>query len=209
MEDDVLVRRALGGLDGELIEAMLAKGRVVEVPGGTELLREGAYVKELPVVLEGLVRVYIGHEEKELLLYHIQPAESCVMSFSALLGRAPSRINAVAERSTRLLLVPEAEVRGWLRDHASFSELMFRLYNERYTDMLHTVEQVAFGDLPSRLLEHLQRMSEVNGEAWVDVRHSKLAQELGSAREVITRTLKKLERDGRIEVSAEGIRVKR
>ena len=55
MEDDVLVRRALGGLDGELIEAMLAKGRVVEVPGGTELLREGAYVKELPVVLEGLV----------------------------------------------------------------------------------------------------------------------------------------------------------
>jgi CRP-like cAMP-binding protein len=61
MEDDVLVRRALGGLDGELIEAMLAKGRVVEVPGGTELLREGAYVKELPVVLEGLVRVYIGH----------------------------------------------------------------------------------------------------------------------------------------------------
>jgi DNA-binding HxlR family transcriptional regulator len=52
-------------------------------------------------------------------------------------------------------------------------------------------------------------MSEVNGAAWVDVRHSKLAQELGSAREVITRTLKKLERDGRIEVGAEGIRVKR
>ena len=61
MEDDVLVRRALGGLDGELIEAMLARGRVEEVPGGTELLRERAYVKELPVVLEGLVRVDIGH----------------------------------------------------------------------------------------------------------------------------------------------------
>jgi CRP/FNR family transcriptional regulator len=208
MEDDVLVRRALTGLDGELIEAMLEKGRVVEVPGGTELLREGAYVKELPIVLEGLVRVYIGHEEKELLLYYIQPAESCVMSFSALLGRSPSRINAITERTTRLLLVPESEVRGWLRDHASFAELMFRLYNERYTDMLHTVEQVAFGDLPSRLLEHLQRMAEVNGTDRVDVRHSKLAQELGSAREVITRTLKKLERDGRIEVGTDGIRVK-
>lgn len=209
MEDDVLVRRALAGLDGELIEAMLDRGRVVEVPGGTELLREGAYVKELPIVLDGLMRVYIGHEEKELLLYYIQPAESCVMNFSALLGRSPSRINAIAERTTRLLLVPESEVRGWLRDHASFAELMFRLYNERYTDMLHTVEQVAFGDLPSRLLEHLQRLAEVNSTDRVDVRHSKLAQELGSAREVITRTLNKLEREGRIEVGPDGIRVKR
>ena len=205
----MLVRKALTGLDGELIEAMLANGRVVEVPAGTELLREGAYVKELPIVVEGLVRVYIGHEEKELLLYYIQPAESCVMSFSALLARSPSRINAITERTTRLLLVPETEVRGWLRDHPSFAELMFKLYNERYSDMLHTVEQVAFGDLPSRLLEHLQRMSEVNGSERLDVRHSKLAQELGSAREVITRTLKKLEREGRIEVGPDGIRVKR
>jgi CRP/FNR family transcriptional regulator, anaerobic regulatory protein len=208
MADDVLLRKALGALDGSLIQAMIDKGRQVEVPAGVELLREGAYVKELPVVVEGLVRVYIGHEEKELLLYYIQPAESCVMSFSALLGRSPSRINAVTERPTQLLLVPEAEVRGWLRDHPAFAELMFKLYNERYADMLHTVEQVAFGDLPTRLLDHLRRMAEVNDTDWSDVRHSKLAQELGSAREVITRTLKKLERDGRLEVGPQGIRVR-
>jgi CRP/FNR family transcriptional regulator, anaerobic regulatory protein len=208
MADDVLLRKALGALDGWLIQAMIDKGRQVEVPAGVELLREGAYVKELPVVVEGLVRVYIGHEEKELLLYYIQPAESCVMSFSALLGRSPSRINAVTERTTQLLLVPEAEVRGWLRDHPAFAELMFKLYNEHYADMLHTVEQVAFGDLPTRLLDHLRRMAEVNDTDWLDVRHSKLAQELGSAREVITRTLKKLERDGRLEVGPKGIRVR-
>ncbi|MFN6115363.1 MAG: Crp/Fnr family transcriptional regulator [Flavobacteriales bacterium] len=209
MEDHALARRALGALDGQLIGAMLEKGRQVVVPGGVELLSEGAYVKELPIVLDGLVRVYIGHEEKELLLYYIQPAESCVMSFSAVLGRSPSRINAVTERETRLLLLPEGEVRGWLRDHPSFAELMFRLYHERYEDMLHTVEQVAFGDLPTRLVEHLERLMLVNGTEWLDIRHSRLAQELGSAREVITRTLRKLERDGRLEIGPKGLRVKR
>jgi CRP/FNR family transcriptional regulator len=75
--------------------------------------------------------------------------------------------------------------------------------------MLHTVEQVAFGDLPTRLVEHLERLMLVNGTEWLDIRHSRLAQELGSAREVITRTLRKLERDGRLEIGPKGLRVKR
>ena len=69
MEDEVRLRKAMAGLDAALIDAMIAKGRCVEVPAKVELLHEGGYVKELPVVLDGLVRVYIGHEEKELLLY--------------------------------------------------------------------------------------------------------------------------------------------
>lgn len=209
MQHSATDRRALAALDSALITEMLANGRAVEVPEGAELLREGAYVRDLPIILDGLVRVYIGHEDKELLLYYIRPAESCVMSFSALLGAAPSRINAVAERPTRLLLVSAEQVRAWLRTYPAFAELMFRLYNERYADMLHTVEQVAFGDLPSRLLDHLRRKADLQGAPLLDVRHSKLAQELGSAREVITRTLKKLEREGYLSVGPDGILLRR
>ncbi len=209
MEPSATDRRALAALDSALITEMLAHGRAVDVPEGAELLREGAYVRDLPIILDGLVRVYIGHEDKELLLYYIRPAESCVMSFSALLGAAPSRINAVAEQPTRLLLVSADQVRAWLRAYPAFAELMFRLYNERYADMLHTVEQVAFGDLPSRLLDHLRRKAELQGAPLLDVRHSKLAQELGSAREVITRTLKKLEREGHLSVGPDGILLRR
>ncbi len=204
-----MVRRALAGLDAGLVEDMLAHGRVVEVPAGTELLKEGGYVRELPLVITGLVRVYIGHEDKELLLYFIRPAESCVMSFSALLEHAPSRINAVVERQSLLLLVPETKLRGWLRTHPSLNELFFHQFNDRYLDMLRTVEQVAFGDLPTRLLDHLRRLKEVTQDEVLDVRHSKLAQELGSAREVITRTLKKLERDGLLQQVPGGIRLTR
>lgn len=207
MDVQALARRALVGLDAGLIDRMLAEGRVVEVPEGTHLLHEGGYVRELPVLLEGLVRVYIGHEDKELLLYWIQPSDSCVMSFASLLERAPSRINAVTEKPSTLLMVPEALVRTWLREHPDFAELMFRNYAERYADMLRTVEQVAFGDLPTRLLEYLRKLGTVGGEPWMDLRHAKLAQELGTAREVVTRTLKKLEREGAIEQGPKGIRV--
>lgn len=209
MADPQNVRRALSGLDGALVDAMLAEGHVVDVPAGTGLLREGGYVRELPLVIDGLVRVYIGHEDKELLLYYIKQAESCVMSFSALLERVPSRINAVAEHDTTLLLVPEARLREWLRDFPSLSSLFFHQYNERYTDMLRTVEQVAFGDLSTRLLAHLKQLSAVTGRELLDVRHARLAQELGSAREVITRTLRKLERDGALVQEEGGIRLLR
>lgn len=196
-------------MDSDLVEAMLSHGRVVDAPAGTELLKEGGYVRELPLVIDGLVRVFIGHEDKELLLYYIKPAESCVMSFSALLERSPSRINAVVERESTLLLVPEDRLRAWLREYPSLSTLFFHQYNERYTDMLRTVEQVTFGDLASRLLAHLKQLGEATGEQLLDVRHARLAQELGSAREVITRTLKKLERDGLLRQEAGGIRLLR
>jgi CRP/FNR family transcriptional regulator len=209
MDEQLRARRVLAPLDSALIDEMLAKGRIVELAGDVRILHDGGYVKELPVVMEGLVRVYMDHDGKELLLYYIEPSESCVMSFSALLDHSPSRINAVTEAPTKLLLISENDVRQWLRAHPTFAELMFRLYHERYTDLLHTVEQVAFGDLPSRLLEHLEKLARLRGSTMLDVRHAKLAQELGSAREVITRTLGKLEREGRIELLPEGIRLVR
>lgn len=209
MNTETDVRRALNGLDPALVGAMLSSGRLVEVPAGTELLKEGGHVRELALVIDGLVRVFIVHQDKELLLYYIKSAESCVMSFSALLERTPSRINAVTERISTLLLVPEGHLRGWLREFPSLSALFFHQYNERYMDMLRTVEQVAFGDLASRLLSHLQQLRTATGEPLLDVRHARLAQELGSAREVITRTLKKLERDGLLRQESGGIRLLR
>jgi CRP/FNR family transcriptional regulator, anaerobic regulatory protein len=207
MGTDAEVLRTLATLDATLADEMMRVGRRVELEAGTELLREGGYVRELPVVLRGLLRVSIGHEDKEMLLYYIQPAESCVMSFSALLEHSPSRVRAVVEQPAEVLLVPETSVRHWLDTNGSFARLMFKLYRERYHDLLHTVDLVAFGDLPARLLEHLQRLARMGGSEWVDVRHARLAQELGTAREVITRTLRKLEREGLVEQGDRGLRV--
>ena len=84
MDELAQAMKAMPALEGELVRKMMADVRVVEVPAGTELLHEGAYVHELPILLEGLVRVFIGHEDKELLLYFIEPSDSCVMSIAAM-----------------------------------------------------------------------------------------------------------------------------
>ncbi|MEZ4761028.1 MAG: Crp/Fnr family transcriptional regulator [Flavobacteriales bacterium] len=205
--DTAAVKQALRQLEGGLIEELLEQCRTVQVPEGAELLREGAYVRDLPLVLDGLVRVYLGHEDKELLLYYIQPAESCVMSLSALLERAPSRIYAVTEKPSTLLLLPETDLRRWLREYPSLNELLYHQFHERYRDLVETIQLVTFGDLATRLLDHLRKAAQVNGSDLVNVRHSRLAQELGTAREVVTRTLKKLERDGLVKQEAGGLRV--
>ncbi|MCB0794792.1 MAG: Crp/Fnr family transcriptional regulator [Flavobacteriales bacterium] len=207
MSELAQIMNALPGVPGKMAEDMYQAGRVVHVDEGAVVLREGAYVKELPILLEGTLRVFIGHDDKELLLYFIEPSDSCVMSFAAMMDHSASRVNAVAETPSKLLLVPEPDMRRMLREHPVMNEMLFTQYGRRYMDMLRTVEQVAFGDLPTRLLDHLRKLQEINEGAFLDVRHAKLAQELGTAREVVTRTLKKLEQEGRIKRSAEGIKV--
>ncbi|MCB9169113.1 MAG: Crp/Fnr family transcriptional regulator [Flavobacteriales bacterium] len=198
MDDLLLARKALPLLEGEVVEKMLAAGKVVDAPEGTMILHEGGYVRELPILLEGLVRVYTGNDEKELLLYYIEPAQSCVMSFAAMMDHTSSRINAVTEVPSKLLMLPEPKMRALVTENPSLMHLLLQQYQQRYNDMLTTVQQVAFGDLPTRLMLHLERLAEVTGSRTLDVRHVKLAQELGTAREVVTRTLKKLEREGRL-----------
>ena len=70
------IRNQLSFLGEELIEEIEAESKLMEVPSGTELLHEGQYVKVIPLVLDGLIRVYITDRDKEMLLYYIQPKES-------------------------------------------------------------------------------------------------------------------------------------
>ena len=75
--------KLLTPLHPNLRKELEAHAILKEVPQGTEILREGQYVKVIPIVLEGLIKVFSRHEDKELLLYYINLQESCIMSFSA------------------------------------------------------------------------------------------------------------------------------
>jgi len=83
----------------ELLQVIAADGNLMDVPAGMEILKEGQYVRMIPIVLQGLVKVFTRVEEKELLLYYIGSTQSCIMSFSAGLSQSPSRIYAISEDS--------------------------------------------------------------------------------------------------------------
>jgi CRP/FNR family transcriptional regulator, anaerobic regulatory protein len=191
-------KSTLSFLKPQLLEQVLEESSIKEFPKGTEILREEQYVKVLPIVLEGLVKVYSRFNEKELLLYYIQPSQSCVMTFYASLKNTPSKVYATVEEDSKILLVPVRLLPKWLKDFPHFNQLFYDQFNLRYSELLDTIGHLLTDRMDKRLYEHLKNKSEITNNASIKMSHNQIANELGTAREVITRVLKKLEIEGKI-----------
>lgn len=201
------IERKLPPLPFELRREILEKGILQNIPAGTEILREGQYIKVIPIVLEGSIKVFSSHDDKELLLYYIEPTESCVMSFSAGLWNTPSRVRAIAEENTEAILLPVEMVNQWVRTYPKLNELFFQQFNQRYDDLLHTIHQLLFEKMDKRLMDYLNEKSEVLNSRFLDLRHHQIAREMGSAREVISRVMKKLEKEKLVKQHPNGIEI--
>ena len=194
-------------LSSVLQEQILACSQQVEVIKNTEILREGQYVKVIPLVVEGLVKVFTKYEEKELLLYYIQPSESCVMSFTASLKNEPSKVFAITEENSKLLLLPVDKVAQWIEEFPDLNSLFFQQYNLRYSDLLETINQLLFDKMDKRLLDYLSEKVRVTKKNPIKISHREIASELGTAREVISRIMKKLEQEGKVRQLSNSIEI--
>ncbi len=200
-------KKILSFLKPQLLEKVVEFSVVKEFPRGTEILREEQYVKVLPIVIEGLVKVYSRFNEKELLLYYIEPAQSCVMTFYAALNNTPSKVFAITEEDSKILLIPVQFLPSWIKDYPDFNILFFNQFNLRYNELLDTIGHLLIDKMDKRLYDHLQRKTVLIKDNVIKMSHSQIAGELGTAREVVTRVLKKLEADGKIAQNSNGIKI--
>ncbi len=191
--------KALSHINADLAKEIMAVSVVKEIPQDTEILKEGQYVKVIPIVLDGLIKVFSRHEEKELLLYYIKPDESCIMSFSASLRNEPSKVFAITEEKTTALLIPSDKAAKWTRQFPDFNTLFFQQYNVRYSELLDTIHHVLFDKLDKRLYDYLQEKVSLTAKNPLKISHRQIANELGTAREVISRLMKKLEHEGKVK----------
>ena len=183
-------------------------GHYTEAPKGTELLRVGQYVKVVPLVIEGLIKVYSQYEEKELLLYYIQPQQSCIMSFTAGLHNGKSIIAAVAEENTKLILLPTDKVNSWIREHPSLNTLFFDQYAMRYQELLFSLNHLLFDSLEEKIRQYLKNRTEVTGQKVLRIKHKTIANDLGTSREVVSRIVKKMEHQGLLQQLPEGMHIR-
>lgn len=200
-------KKILSFLRPELVDQIARESAVEKFPKGTEILREQQYVKVLPIVISGLVKVYSRFDEKELLIYYIEPAQSCVMTFYAALKNTPSKVFAKTEQDSEILLIPVRLLPSWLKEYPDFNELFYNQFNLRYSELLDTIGHLLLNKMDTRLLEHLRRKSELLESRSIKMSHSQIANELGTAREVVTRVLKKLETEGTVIQNSGEIRV--
>lgn len=204
MED---IKRQLAFLGRELTQELLDQSTVQEIPKGTELLREEQFIKVLPIVLDGLVKVYSRFRDRELLLYYIQPQQSCVMSFSAALKNQPSRVFATTEQDSRIMLIPTEKIPDWLHRYPRFGTLFYEQYDLRYAELLDTIQHILINKMDKRLYDYLREKTEILGAPSLKISHNQIANELGTVREVVSRVIKKLEVEGKVEQKNNRIKI--
>lgn len=197
----------LTSLNPELVSEILSNCTTVEIANNTEVMREGQYVKSIPIVKNGLVKVYMRHDDKELLLYYIKPSETCIMSFDACLKNSPSKVYALTEEPTSILLLPAEKVFYWLKKYPDMNSLFFQQYNLRYSELILMINEILFETMDSRLQKYLKNKVEIGKKNPVKISHKKIANDLGTAREVISRVMKKLENEGKVKQHSTGIEV--
>ena len=202
-----MLRQKFGFLGPDLLDEVLEHSKFQEIPKDTEILREGQYIKVIPLVIDGAIKVFTRFKEKELLLYYIRPDESCIMSFAASMKNEPSKVFAITEVDTQAILLPIGKIESWFNNYPKFNSLFFRLYNERYIDMLDTINHLLFNKLDERVLTHLQGKEAISGDQVIKTTHKQIANELGTAREVISRVIKKLEKEDKLVQQSDGIKL--
>lgn len=201
------VKSQLEFLSQPLLEELIKASTIQEIPKHTQILRQAQYVKVLPIVIDGLVKVLSTFDEKELLLYYIEPNQSCVMSFTAALKNAPSKVFAVTEEATTLLLIPTSMLPKWLKEFPEFNQLFYTQYDLRFTDLLETIQHVLVNKMDTRLYEYLKQKLALTQQDFVKLSHGQIANELGTAREVVSRVIKKLEIEHKVLQTSEGIKI--
>lgn len=182
--------------------APAALGTPLEVPAGAVLFTPQQQCLGFPLVLEGEVRVSKRSSEgRSLELYRVGPGDLCLVSSACLFRGTAMVAEGVATRSTRLLLIPPATFHDWLGQRA-FRDMVLGAFAERMADLAALVDAIAFQRLDERLAAAL-----LGHGPTLAVTHQQLAQELGTVREIVTRVLRRFEREGWVGLSREQIRI--
>jgi len=181
-------------LPAAVLETAAAGATFRTFSDGSTIIHHLGTVRSLPIVVSGTVRVLrTDTDGRELLIYHVKPGECCVISYLCGLHQEQSSVKAVAAGEVELMLVPMERMSTLLREHPMMLDYLLHTYHARITELLNVVTTLAFGTMDERLLKLLQSKAEMLGVPEIKTTHQQLAHEMGTAREVVSRTLKQLE----------------
>jgi CRP/FNR family transcriptional regulator len=205
--DPEQIKKVLPEFPDAVYNIISTKSKLLDLPPGQVLLKEGYFVNAIPFVLEGLLKVTRRDEDKEILLYYINKGESCIMSFSACISDSTSKIFAATEKDSQILLVSAETVKELIREYPTLNNYFHRLYQNRYENLLETIDKIVFHRFDERLYQYLQERSNALGTKELKTTHQEIAGDTGTVREVVSRTLKKLEKEGKIRLTRNEIKI--
>ena len=189
-----------------LLEEIAQVGTFRSVPAEVELMDIGQTIRGVPLMLHGAVKISREDSEgNELLLYYLEEGESCTMTFAWELGQQKSKIRAVTEMPSELIMVPLSVMENWSDRYPSWRQFLFKSYQKRMDELLETLDSIAFDQLEKRLWNYLIEKKRVTKQTTLSITHQTIAQDLHSSRVVISRLLKRLENNQKISLHRNAI----
>ncbi len=182
------------GLQNEIAEV----GIIRAFEEGQVILNFGSYVKAVPLLIEGSIKVVREDEAdgRELLLYYLNAGETCSMSFSCCMMDKKSDIRTTAEKDSTIIAIPLKYVDEWMSKYQSWKNFVMRSYDSRMQEMIKTLDSIAFKKMDERLLKYLLTKAEAHNSKIIISTHQEIADDLNASRESISRLLKQLEKNG-------------
>ena len=186
------------GLQEEIAEV----GQLMHFNAGELIMDFGTYIRLVPLVISGSIKVLTQDEEgNELLLYFLEAGQSCSMSFTCCMTHKKSIIKTVAEDKTTLIGIPIQYMDPWMSKYQSWKNFVMLSYDQRMREFVQTIDAIAFRKMDERLLDYLNKKAIASGSLVFEVTHRDIASDLHASREAISRLLKALEKDGRVKLS--------
>lgn len=183
-------------LSPELLKLASQQCQVLRLTAGQQVFGAGDPCGGLPVVLSGSIKVQMtGASGNGIVLYRMAANDMCTLSIGCLITGAGYRAEAIVEEDSTALLVPRTLFNRMMAESVEFRYRVLASYGKRLDELMLLVEEVAFQRMDQRLLEWLEQR---RSQGMIIITHQELAVELGTAREVVSRLLKELEREGKL-----------
>lgn len=180
--------------DAELA-AILGRAHCIALPAGQRVFEPGAVCQNYLLVARGHVRVQLlTSSGREVVLYHVGPGDACVLTTSCLLGAARYPAEGISASEVTAFALSAADFHHGLDTSTVFRRFVFGNLGRRLSDVIARMEQVVFAPIDARLAGCLLQAAGIDGR--IAATHHELAVELGTAREVVSRHLKRFEEQG-------------
>ena len=191
-----------------LIDEIVKVATYKEFKADDYLIEIGDYIKTMPLLLNGAIKILREDENgDELLLYFLERGDTCAMTLTCCMGQSKSRIRAIAETNGAMVMIPVQKMEEWLTKYKTWRNFVFDSYNIRLMEMLEAIDTLAFMNLDERLYKYLTDKAKVIGDTEIQTTHQVIAYEMHTSRVVISRLLKALEIQGKIKLHRNKIEI--
>ncbi len=185
----------------DLVQEIIEKGETKTFNADETLVKTGQYFRSILLIVDGLIKVYREDQHgNEFFIYYLQPGQACALSMKCQLKNETSQVMAKAVTETTVITVPISCMDHWMQTYKSWYHFVLNTYRDRIEELLATIDDIAFRNMDERLLSYMKREQQIHDTSILTINHTKVAEELNSSREVVSRLMKKVSEKGMIRL---------